>query len=64
MKKFFSLLVAGAFLVAAGCEDKKFPSGAVDTSDPNKTFGTMTPLQKSSGDPTGLKGMPKGGKGP
>ena len=63
MKKFFSLLVAGVFLVAVGC-DKKLPSGAVDTSDPNKTFGTMTPLQKSSDNPTGLKGMPKGGKGP
>ncbi|AMV30286.1 hypothetical protein VT84_38190 [Gemmata sp. SH-PL17] len=61
MKKCFSLLVAGVFLTAVGCEDKKFPSGAVDTSDPNKTIGTMTPLQKGSGDPTGLK-MPK--KGP
>ncbi|VTR90739.1 unnamed protein product [Gemmata massiliana] len=60
MKKCFSLLVAGMFLVVVGCE-KKLPSGSVDTSDPNKTFGTMTPLQKGSGDPTGLK-MPK--KGP
>jgi len=62
MKKCFALLIAGVFLAAVGCGESH-PSGKVDTSDPNKVIGTMTPLPKTK-DPTGLSGMPKGGAGP
>jgi hypothetical protein len=65
MKKCFLLLVTGLFLAAVGCDKQEtHPSGAVDTSDPNKTHGTMTPLPKGSNDPTKLVGVPKTGPAP
>jgi len=66
MKKFFLFLLTGVFMAAVGCGEKEtHPSGPVDTSDPNKTHQTMTPLPKDVKDPTKLGvGMPKapGGK--
>jgi len=64
MKKCFPLLIAGVLLTAVGCDKQTHPSGPVDTSDPNKTHGTMTPVPKAGKEsvtPTGMpKGMPKG----
>lgn len=59
MKKCVLFLIVGMFVAAVGCDKQTHPSGPVDTSDPNKTYGTMTPLQKGK-DPTKLTGMPKG----
>lgn len=60
MKKCFSLLIVGVFMAAVGCDKQTHPSGPIDTSDPNKTHGAMTPLPKGGKDATKLGGMPKG----
>ncbi|QEG25332.1 hypothetical protein GobsT_00560 [Gemmata obscuriglobus] len=59
MKKSFALLVFSVMLAAVGCEGKTLPSGPVDTSDPNKTYGGMAPLPKGGKDPVKPGGMPK-----
>jgi hypothetical protein len=65
MSKRFPLLISGVLLLAVGCDSKKpQPSGAVDTSDPNKTFGTMTPMPKGPKDAAGPVGVPKSGAQP
>jgi hypothetical protein len=55
MKLYGTLLIAGVLLSGAGCgkEDPRNRPGFVDTSDPSKVKGTMTPPPKKK-DPTAL----------
>lgn len=64
MKTAITLLAAGAFLLTVGCQGKKDPRdrpGFVDTSDPGKVKGTMTPVPKKgpSGGSAGAGPPPK-----
>jgi len=64
MKTIATVLAAGAVLLTAGCEGKKDPRerpGFVDTADPGKVKGTMTPTPKkgASGGSAGAGAPPK-----
>jgi len=67
MKKCFAALAAGILLVGVGCEktpDPRERPGFIDTSDPSKVAGTMTPPPGKTKDPTALTGGPRTGKMP
>lgn len=63
MKKTITLLAVSAFLIAVGCTGKQDPRdrpGFVDTSDPSKVKGTMTPPPKGKGSGPGMAGAGAG----
>ena len=65
MKTMTSLLLTAAVALAAGCEKKVDPRdrpGFVDTSDPGKAMGTMTPTPKAGNSGPGGVGAPGPGK--
>jgi hypothetical protein len=67
MKTCFSLLFAGMLLAGLGCDktpDPRDRPGFIDTSDPGKVAGTMTPPPGKTKDPTALTGGPRTGKPP